>query len=131
VNNFLANQLIAHDPNGLPKVLAVTQTDSEIVVEIFISADLPCFVGHFPGFAILPGVLQIDWVMKLAMAHWPDLGHFSGMDILRFARPILPNQRIMLKIQRDLQRINFVWLLVESESSQIQSSSGRIRFVAA
>jgi 3-hydroxymyristoyl/3-hydroxydecanoyl-(acyl carrier protein) dehydratase len=145
VSNFLANQSAAHGLSGLPKLVAVIQNDGEMVFEIYISPDLPCFAGHFPEFAILPGVLQIDWVMQLVMAHWPDLGHFSGMDILRFARPILPGQRVMLKIQRDVQRINFAWLLMENmdksnsintalaetQSPQIQCSSGRIRFVVA
>jgi hypothetical protein len=30
--------------------------------------DLACLPGHFPGFPVVPGVLQLDWVMDVVSA---------------------------------------------------------------
>ena len=55
------------------------------------------FQGHFPGHAVMPGVLlveamaQVGGVILLSMVgHEGKLAYFAGMDKVRFRRPVVP-----------------------------------------
>ena len=46
--------------NGLPSVLRQDRDEERSELEVLVDADNPWFQGHFPQFAILPGVVQIE-----------------------------------------------------------------------
>lgn len=68
----------------------------------------PFFQGHFPGFAIMPGVLLIEAMAQTAsMAVYPYMAHdlslarnfqsiLVGVDGVRFRRPVVPGDRLVL-----------------------------------
>ena len=66
---------------------------------LHVPSDLACWPGHFPVQRIVPGVLQIDWVMRL-VARWigatPRLLRIEG---LKFKRPIHPGQSLDLRLE--------------------------------
>jgi len=50
-----------------PDVRAVTRDgEDRLVISLALDRDDPAFAGHFPGHPILPGVVQIDWALRLA-----------------------------------------------------------------
>ncbi len=59
------------------------------------------FEDHFPGYPMLPGVVQIKWVTDLAgRLPLPDsfLENFSAMTKLKFMRRITPGNRLTLEL---------------------------------
>ncbi|MDR2892100.1 MAG: 3-hydroxyacyl-ACP dehydratase FabZ [Deltaproteobacteria bacterium] len=66
----------------------------------------PFFQGHFPGVPVMPGVLimealaQAGGIMVLSGAEIPPgsdpLFLFTGMDSVRFRRPVVPGDRLEL-----------------------------------
>ena len=47
------------------------------------------FAGHFPGLPILPGVVQLDWAMRLAAEQCFGCAHrVASIDRLKFMAPV-------------------------------------------
>jgi len=61
-------------------------------LDLRVPPDLEYFAGHFPGIPILPGVVQIDWSVRLGRARLPVRGAFVAADeIARLVRQVVPN----------------------------------------
>ena len=75
------------------------------------------FEGHFPGHAVMPGVLvleamaQVGGVLLLSMnGNEGKLAYFGGVDKVRFRKPILPgdtliSECILLKIRGGIGKV--------------------------
>ena len=57
--------------------------------------------GHFPDLPILPGITQLhDLLLDPARAHWSDLGGLREVPRLKFTRPLLPGDRVVVRLSR-------------------------------
>ncbi len=73
-----------------------------------VSANEPCFQGHFPGYPVFPGVLLVEAVAQaagiVAMTARPDMRHklvyLTGLDGFRFRRPITPGDQIRITVEK-------------------------------
>ncbi|MDQ6694246.1 MAG: 3-hydroxyacyl-ACP dehydratase FabZ [Chloroflexota bacterium] len=75
-----------------------------------VTANEPYFVGHFPGFPVMPGVLMIEAIAQVgavAVLGMPQnkgkLAFFAGVDNVRFKRQVVPGDT--LKIEVSLSRV--------------------------
>ncbi|MGP6472576.1 3-hydroxyacyl-ACP dehydratase FabZ family protein [Rahnella aceris] len=83
----------------LPQVLnQQLVSDTRLLLTFRLSADLFWFKGHFPLSPILPGVTQVNWAMGYAEELLGLDKAFSGMEVVKFQRPLLPEETVDLHI---------------------------------
>lgn len=97
-------------PHRFPFLLVdrVTITDPEktAVGLKCVSGNEPFFQGHFPERAIMPGVLIVESLAQVACAlflshpaYKDKLAFFMGMEEIKFRKPVIPGDRLELKIE--------------------------------
>jgi 3-hydroxymyristoyl/3-hydroxydecanoyl-(acyl carrier protein) dehydratase len=84
-----------------PLVRAMRPTGDKIELSLYLPPSLIYFRGHFPGFAILPGVVQVDWAMLLARRHLAMSAGAARAMRVKFARPIRPDSDLTLTLSYD------------------------------
>jgi 3-hydroxymyristoyl/3-hydroxydecanoyl-(acyl carrier protein) dehydratase len=116
----------------LPEILAVRrriQEMEQVVLDLHIPASIVHFSGHFPGMAVLPGVVQIDWAVHFAREHFALTSKFTMMENIKFQALILPDARLELALLwTDAAKESFEFSFA---TSQRKYSSGRIVFGAS
>ncbi|CAB3644880.1 AMP-binding protein [Paraburkholderia rhynchosiae] len=85
--------------------------------ELRVPPALAHFAGHFPGLPILPGVVQVDWAMRLAAEQLPCVRGLTSIDRLKFMAPVSPGAVLKLTLAHDAarQRVQFAYRLDERE----------------
>ena len=70
-----------------------------------VTINEPFFVGHFPGYPIMPGVLIVEALAQVggifalkALGGEKKLAYFAGIDNCRFRRPVFPGDQLLLKV---------------------------------
>jgi len=74
-----------------------------------VSINEPFFVGHFPNYSVMPGVLVIEALAQAAgilsfktiqsQAQEGQIYFFAGIDNCRFKRPVVPGDVLMLEVR--------------------------------
>ena len=60
-------------------------------VRRIIGADHPSLPGHFPGAAIVPGVVILDEILA-ALTEWREDSHVTVISAVKFLVPLKPGQ---------------------------------------
>ena len=86
--------------------VTITEPGKSAVGIKSVSGNEPFFQGHFPDHAIMPGVLIVEAMAQVACALFlskPEgknkLAFFMGMEAIKFRRPVIPGDRLELKIE--------------------------------
>lgn len=69
-----------------------------------LEADHPAFRGHFPDFPVLPGVVQVDWALRLAVEAFGPQGAFQGIRLLKFQGLLQPGMAVELVLEPKPER---------------------------
>jgi len=115
----------------LPQILesSADKESGEHILEFIVPDNLLCLEGHFPGKPILPGVVQIQWVMHFCNELFGVSGkRFHRLEVLKFQKIILPGEKIYLAIRWDDQKNVATFRYFKNDHSL---SSGRIVFTGA
>ena len=79
-----------------------------VKLDLELPAQSEYFDGHFDGFPILPGVVQIQLVQKYAEKYFDIQFPITQISHLKFIKPIFPSQIIQLSLQNfNDERITF------------------------
>jgi 3-hydroxymyristoyl/3-hydroxydecanoyl-(acyl carrier protein) dehydratase len=120
---------ILANPQTAPHILAVQKNDADAVNEVqltlHVHRELRWFEGHFPQVALLPGVVQITWVVEFARQYFSLPAQFRSMSNMKFMRFIMPDTQIVLWLRyvADKGELSF-----EYREGQKVCASGRVGF---
>lgn len=71
-----------------------------------VSANEPFFVGHFPDYPVMPGVLVVEALAQVgavAILSLPEnkgkIVFFAGIDGFRFKKPVFPGDQLKLEVE--------------------------------
>ena len=92
---------------GLPTLLQRRDEAGRIELELEVPRDNRWFEGHFPEFAILPGVVQIGWAAHFSHTLCDQGPGISGMEHIKFKRPILPGARLVLTLRPEAGKVRY------------------------
>ena len=106
-----------------PEVLSQVETEGEWSLQLSVPPDLAYFSGHFPKAPVLPGVVQVEWVLNLGRQLLNLTGPFAGMEVLKFQQLVRPGDEIQLHLRFDPERRK---LYFAYRNDTATCSSGRI-----
>jgi 3-hydroxyacyl-[acyl-carrier-protein] dehydratase len=85
------------------------EKDKRLVALKNVTANEPYFQGHFPHYAVMPGVLVVEAMAQAcAMLGLLSLGqkddgkhvyYFAGIDGARFKRPVRPGDQLVFEVE--------------------------------
>lgn len=108
-----------------PDIIATSREGESITYQLRVPADLAHFAGHFPGLPILPGIVQVDWAVRLARRDLPGLTASHAISNLKFQAMVRPDAVLTLELRHDADRHSLQFAYRDTVRTY---SSGRIIF---
>jgi 3-hydroxymyristoyl/3-hydroxydecanoyl-(acyl carrier protein) dehydratase len=95
-----------------------------VVLALALRDYMQAFDGHFPQIGILPGVIQVDWALRLAQRYCPIEGRFSDLRQIRFQRILRPEDEVSLTLRffPEKKEVRFAYASALGIHSQGQAS---------
>ena len=115
-------EIMEHLPHRYPMLLIdrVLSVDpgKEVIALKNVTVNESFFAGHFPHYPVMPGVLIIEAMAQAAAvlafktfnlkSDGSSVYYFVGIDQARFKKPVVPGDRLILKVQI-LRAIRGIW----------------------
>ncbi len=100
-----------------------------------VSINEPFFPGHFPNHPVMPGVLIVEALAQVAAftvlgrgEMKGKLGYFTGIDKMRFRRPVIPGDQLRLEAELLRQRAKMAKARVQATVAGEVAAAGEITF---
>lgn len=86
------------------RLLECSQTKAVAIKNVTVNE--PCFMGHFPGRPIFPGVLMLEAIAQVGgviVLRRPEnngnLAYFTGADEVKWRRSVIPGDQLRFEVQ--------------------------------
>lgn len=96
--------LLALFQQDMPPLHWLQRDAASAQVQLTLDPGLRVFDGHFPDVAVLPGVAQVDWAIRLAQQVFSLPAHFQRIDTLKFQNLARPGDSLLLQLDWDVAR---------------------------
>jgi acyl-coenzyme A synthetase/AMP-(fatty) acid ligase/3-hydroxymyristoyl/3-hydroxydecanoyl-(acyl carrier protein) dehydratase len=106
-----------------PKLHEQHRSENSVLQSCSVPEDLDCFRGHFPGFPVVPGIVQLRWAMNVARALLGREAGLRELEALKFGTSLAPGERFELRVERT-DRCNLSFRLWSGDR---EFASGRMR----
>lgn len=108
----------------IPQIILDRSDADNVCIDFTVDENLPCFKGHFPGFPVLPGIVQLDWAVQIANERFGFSETPREVLKLKFKSVIIPPKEVKLTLSRiSPHEVHF-----EFTSARQQHSSGKLRY---
>jgi 3-hydroxymyristoyl/3-hydroxydecanoyl-(acyl carrier protein) dehydratase len=116
------------DPNpygylhGICQEKTLEKTDTSAEIELFIPGTSEYFDGHFPEFKLLPGVAQIELVVRIAARHFGTSLYVSKAKRIKFSHIIAPDSLIHLDLAYKSQSNSLTFKITTPDRETVYSA---------
>jgi 3-hydroxymyristoyl/3-hydroxydecanoyl-(acyl carrier protein) dehydratase len=102
-----------------PKVVSCSQNGDERLFKFEISSELVWFNGHFPGYPVLPGIVQLRWAIEMSQQSFGFQSSPTEIKRLKFKNVAVPPVTLLLTLTcPGPAQTSFVYTGNEREYSQ-------------
>jgi phenylacetate-coenzyme A ligase PaaK-like adenylate-forming protein/3-hydroxymyristoyl/3-hydroxydecanoyl-(acyl carrier protein) dehydratase len=108
-----------------PVVLKKTVIKGSVEMELAFLPESAYFKGHFPEYAILPGVIQVHFAAYFANRNWKTGTNIAEIKKLKFTNIIKPLMKLRLSLVHSGKEVAFRY----SSDDGVTYSSGNIVYV--
>jgi len=108
-----------------PELISEERDHNGWVQHLRVPDELPCWPGHFPERAILPGVVQLSWAVAAVQRWMQSTTPPTLIEALKFKTPVLPGQPLTLTVRKGSAVGSFVFEFRNADSIH---SKGRLIF---
>jgi acyl-coenzyme A synthetase/AMP-(fatty) acid ligase len=110
-----------------PLLHAEERSELGVVRDATVPEDLAFLEGHFEGFPVVPGVVQLGWALEAAEAALGAPPEAAAIESLKFKEALLPGQRFRLEVEWSAARDVLRFRLAAGERV---FATGRVRLRA-
>lgn len=86
--------------------------DAAIKKSIKVHADSPWFSGHFPGNPILPGIAQLEMIVKLISEATGTPLKLTGMSRVKFRKIVRPGDLLDIQVAPGMKKDQYTFRIV-------------------
>lgn len=110
-----------------PEITSETRDGATAVLHFHVSPAFDYFNGHFDGYPILPGIVQVHWAIEFARRCFGVSAQFAGIENLKFLRLVPPGVKLALALRYDPAKRKMYF---SYDGSTVKYSSGTVIFGA-
>jgi acyl-coenzyme A synthetase/AMP-(fatty) acid ligase/3-hydroxymyristoyl/3-hydroxydecanoyl-(acyl carrier protein) dehydratase len=81
-----------------PPFRVLERSPERVLLSVEAAEGSPYFDGHFPDSPILPGVVQLEWALRLGREHFALPPDFLRLENVKFQQVIPPGTRLTLEL---------------------------------
>jgi len=108
----------------MPRILQEKADGDNVSIDFAIDEQLSWFRGHFPGYPVLPGVVQLHWAAKIASERFGVSAAPHEVLKLKFKGVVIPPIVINMRLSRiAVNEVQFQFSTIDQ-----QYSLGRLRY---
>ena len=97
--------------------------DDKATALLLATAELAAFEGHFPQVSVLPGVVLVDWAVRLGREAFGLVGEIQCIEALKFQQLVRPDTLLTAELDWRPGQLSFRFT-----STRGAHASGRLRF---
>lgn len=120
----------------IDRILTIDREKELIVGLKNVTFNEPCFLGHFPGKPIMPGVLIIEALAQTACIYGLEERaktstkkaslYFMGIDNVKFKKPVIPGDTMYLYAYK-VKNYSSVWIFqCEARVNGVKVAEGKL-----